>query len=131
LKKETATVISKKFGVKKQFEITGIEFLNVETGYAAIVNYRLPDGMVGNYAMFSGIKFNVEAQSVVTDVKSGRQIQESASARVADDGKVKITCSRTGTCECKVEGTVDTNTGIVKWGCCCEQCSAEVVHGIE
>lgn len=88
----------------------------------------MSDGTIGNYADFSGIQFKIQSQSVITDAKSGKKIQSNVAAREDGVGKITITCTRTGTCECKVEGTVDTNTGVVTWRCSCEQCSAEVVY---
>ena len=129
LRTEASGIISKKFGGKQDFEITNIDYLPVNQGYAAIISYRISSGETGNFASFSGIRFKISSQSITTDYPTAQYLSGNAEAQNADAGKITITCTRNGTCECKVQGTVDTNTGIVTWGCSCEQCTATVTYG--
>jgi hypothetical protein len=132
LRADAARIILKKFGSAQEFQITHIEYLPVSKGFAAIISYELSNGEKGNFASFTGVKFRVISQSVITDMATAEQLSTGEaleSLEGGNGGKITITCSRTGTCECKVQGTVNTNTGVVTWGCSCEQCSATVTYG--
>ncbi len=126
LKSDAAKIIAAKYG-KQSFEITGIEYLPVKEGFAAIVSYRIANGATGNFAIFEGVKFNIQSQSIVTDTKTGKYLTSGETAK-SNGGSIKIICNRTGDCECRVEGTLDTNTGIATWRCSCEQCSATITY---
>jgi hypothetical protein len=125
LKSEASEVVSKKFNAKVNFEITDINYLPVKTGYAAIISYKTQEGISSNYAVFNGVKFKIVSQSIKTDVNTSNDLSSLENSMLST-AKIKIVCSRIGTCECKVEGTVDMNTGIITWRCSCEQCAAEV-----
>lgn len=50
LNDETAMIIASQFGDDFPFEITSIEYATPSDGYLAIINYRLADGRISNFA---------------------------------------------------------------------------------
>lgn len=111
LKKEAAVVITKKYGSGKDATITGIEYLPAEKGYAAIINYRLGDGTIGNFAMIAGGKYRLPSGDV-TEVA----------------GKVSIICVQVATCVCFIRATIDADTGVITYSCNCGTCIPLIIQ---
>jgi hypothetical protein len=118
LKEDAVQVIVSKHAGLQAFEITGIDFLPVKKGYAAIVSYRLQDGTAGSYGIFSGVRYRL-AQPHQLSVMANYQDES-----MAVDGKISITCE--GTCNCKMSTTINTDTGVITVDCGCNNCSAQV-----
>ena len=114
LKQQAAQVVLNKHGKEQSFEITSIDFLPVAKGYAAIISYRLQNGITSNFAVFSGVKFNVASSSITT------------SAAQEKDGKVTISCK--GTCSCTLSATVNADTGVITVNCGCSGCDATMTQ---
>lgn len=111
LKKEAAVVITKKYGVLKEATITGVEYLQADKGYAAIINYILGDGTIGNFAMISGGKYKLPSGEV-TEVA----------------GKVSILCVQMGPCDCFIRATIDAETGVITYSCSCGTCIPLIIQ---
>ena len=118
LKTEAAQIILSKHLGGQSFELTGINFLPVKKGYAAIVSYRLQDGITGSFGIFSGVKYKL-AQPDEFSIMANYQDES-----MAADGKISITCE--GNCNCKMSTTINTETGVITVDCGCNNCSAKV-----
>ena len=121
LMRQTSIVITEMFGKIQSFQITGIDYLNVSKGYAAIVSYQLDDGTVGNYATIDGVSFTLDAKSISTRKPAKKTSDNTV---VADDAssKVTLTCQKVpgSNCPCKIQGILDTQTGTITWKCNCQ-----------
>lgn len=109
LKAESVQLISHKHG-SVAFEIISVSYLPVKQGYAAIVSYRLQNGITGSYGIFAGVPLQLPNQSALN-----------VEAR---EGKVKITCE--GTCTCHLSVTINSDTGVITVECGCSSCSAQI-----
>lgn len=117
LKAKMSAVIAKNFGAKKDFRVTGIEYLNTGKGYAALISYELSDGTAGSFLRVKGLKYTIASQSVTV-------VPGDAGSREA-----YIFCRLiSGTCNCKVTSVViDTEAGTITVGCNCpDQCQPNI-----
>ena len=121
LMRQTSTVITEMSGKKQSFQITGIEYLNVSKGYAAIVSYQLDDGTVGNYATIDGISFTLDSKSISTR-KPAKKTSDNTVVADEASSKVTLTCQKSpgGNCNCKIQGVLDSQTGTITWKCNCQ-----------
>lgn len=122
LKAEASQIILKKYGSNQSFELTGVKYFPIKTGYSALVSYKLSNGTIGNYASVSEVNYNIDPQSISSLVKIetptiGNQLK-------VDRSSIKITCN--GTCGCCVTGSFDTETGQMTFGCSCSSCTCTV-----
>ena len=113
LRVDALQVIINKHDGPQEFEITGINFLPIKKGYAAIVSYRLQDGTENSFGIFSGVKYKLAHPNA-------NALNESMAA----DGKVTISCQ--GTCTCKMSTTINTDTGVITVDCGCSNCEAHI-----
>lgn len=94
LQEKTALSVAEQFGDDYEFSITGIEYADVTDGYLAIVNYRLKDGRVSNYAL-SNSPSVLQASEIDELVVTNRQIQiifeDDAEPTLSVD-HIKISC---------------------------------------
>lgn len=126
LRNEAAYIISERFGVDKEFELTSIDYLDVEgDGYAATINYCTTDGYEGSFVKLSNVTYqcaNGVKQINFTSLNSLKSRSESGGGK-----DVTITCTKTGSCSC--QGTCNCRpiskfeNGIVTIGCGnCNKC---------
>jgi hypothetical protein len=113
LKAEAAQLLARKHGSVQAFEITGVSFLPVKKGYAAIVSYRLQDGTTSSYGIFSGVQLKLP--------------HKKALSMEANYDQVKIVCL--GICFCHLSVTIDTDTGVITVDCGCLTCGAIMLGG--
>jgi hypothetical protein len=121
LKSDAVPTLIAKYGTAEQFEITGIQYLAITKGFAAIVSYRLENGTTGNYGIFSGVKVVLPKAHELTVTKD--RLSASTQMREAD-GKVTISCK--GTCTCRMSATINADTGVITVDCGCSDCSSTV-----
>lgn len=119
LKSDALKLIFTKHAGMQEFEITKISYLPVSKGYAAMISYRLQNGTAGSFGIFKGVKYKL-AQPGELFISNNGEVQSSA------DGKISISCS--GTCNCKMTTTINTETGVITVDCGCNNCSATVTQ---
>lgn len=107
LRKNAAATITRKHGSALDITITSVQYLQAEKGYAAIVNYRLPDGTLGNFAVVRGVSYQLTASQAV---------------RTADE-EVHIVCAAVSECSCFITGVrIDAEGGTIVFNCTCGAC---------
>lgn len=115
LQNKTALFVAKQFGDDYVFSITDIEYADVTDGYLAIVNYRLKDGRVSNYAL-SNSPSVLQASEIDELVMTNRQIGDItynetseeaylATTRTAEaGGNISFVCKSASGCKpCQVK----------------------------
>lgn len=112
LKQIAITTIGKRIK-SSEIEILSIEYLQIHTGFAAMIDYSI-NGQKSNFAYFDYDNVEYSASSL-----------ESKSARVELIQEVTVKCN--GTCGCKVEGTIKPD-GTITFGCSCTDCTATIVY---
>lgn len=73
LKNETALIIAKQFGDDFKFTITSREYIAVENGFLALVNYELEDGRQSNYAKTNSLKVIESSPVDIMNLKSSNE----------------------------------------------------------
>ena len=121
LMKQSSTVITELFGKKQSFQLTGVEYLNVSKGYAAIISYQLSDGTVGNFATIEGVSFKIDATSISTR-KPAKKAKDDTVLADESGSKVSLVCQKVPptNCPCKIQGVLNTQTGTITWKCDCQ-----------
>ena len=121
LMKQASTIITEMFGKQQSFQITGIGYLNVSKGFAAIVNYQLEDGTVGNYAIIDGVSFALDSKSISTR-KPAKKTNDDTVLADETSSRVTLSCQKApgGNCICKIQGVIDAQTGVITWKCNCQ-----------
>lgn len=129
--------------------IDSISYFDVKEGLASLVYYTTRKDKAGALGITtvdsrihidqanltvkelpSSLSFGVEQvsennpQKIATISYAGKKTSLLNTLNEAPPVKVTITC--TGTCDCRVQGTVDLNTGIMTYGCSCSNCTATV-----
>lgn len=122
VREEAAGIIIRKHGTLQGFRLTHIEYLPVRKGFAAIISYRLSDGSTGNYATVSDTRFATTSPSVGTTPETAEVF--AAAMETGDDtgSRVSFICMRIGACDCRIQGVVDAESGVVTWKCSCIEC---------
>ena len=118
LKAEVSDVIVKKYGSKKDFELIDIQYFPANSGYAALISYKLQDGTISNYASVSNVIYKIDSESIssLTTIKT----PTTDSNLKVNGASWKVTCA--GDCGCRVVGTIDPKTDILTFGCSCVGC---------
>jgi len=126
LKAEAAYVISESYGVDKKFELTHIDYLDVNgKGYVATVYYCTEDGDEGSFIKLSGVEY--KCVNAMKSVKFSFSNLEKTRSEGGGGTDVTITCIKTGACSCT--GTCNCRpvskvvNGVVTVGCGeCDRC---------
>ena len=129
LMKQSSTIINELFGKKQSFQLTGIEYLNVSKGYAAIISYQLSDGTVGNFATIEGVSFKTDAASISTR-KPAKQVKDDTVLADESGSRVSLVCQKIPptSCPCKIKGILDLITGVITWKCdCTNDCEMVII----
>ena len=65
LNKRTADIIAEKFGDDYPFTIKAIEYIDVESGFLAIIKYELENGTISNYALSTSTDLAIDEGEVL------------------------------------------------------------------
>lgn len=112
LKSRTATMLAKQFGITQDFAVTGINYLNVPTGYAAILALRFGNGVEENLGIVSGIKISLPKSSEAV------MISENQNSNNPDNPTYTVRC--VGSCGCSLYMSYNRSSG--QWNIFCDGC---------
>lgn len=124
LRQRTSNIIAKQFGDDYSFTIEDIKYTDVTTGFLAIIEYKLENGVTSNYAYSNNVKIlnNVSLDQLT--------IEESSEGDYIPLGDVGFTCNSASKCApCQVVSktyfmkTDDGNDRIVTEVSCSTKCS--------
>lgn len=123
LKKKVADFISERYGIDKDFEIKGLQYLPLSDGYSVLVDYKTEDGIVSNLGITSN---NCSKVKFEADEISARTIKRNVglkTRREVDGGDAEVTysCKASSTssdkCECKLTVFYHEDTGVYEYSC--------------
>lgn len=120
-KAKVGKVVYDKYGFQS-FEILTLEYFPVPKGYAAVIYYRLQNGLVGSYLSIGGIAYRT------TDTGVQLLPDELATGREADGGGVQ--CVKTAQCtgECKMSCKFNEATQSFEIDCGCGgKCDQKII----
>lgn len=100
-----------------ELRIVDINYLNVNTGYAAMIFYETNSGMKGNFALVRYPKISFDFKTL--------KVSKSEDSKVSKlhSGDITVTCK--GTCGCFVEGDINPD-GKIRFRCGCDDCVATI-----
>lgn len=129
LMKEASAIITEISGKKQEFQLTGVEYLDVNKGFAATVTYQLSDGTTGNFAIVEGVGFTLDSKSVTTRRPAKKSNDNTVLADEGGSSRVTLVCQRDpgSPCECTIRGVVDLVTGLITWSCNCSSTCQMVI----
>lgn len=128
LKMIAADVISIKTGIDPKFELQKVRYLSADTGYIAVVDYKMHDGTTSNFVIVkdADVKYESSISAVLSNSLS-RTVKTREES--GNEGHVTVfSCLPDGKCEqCKVLGEYDDNEKVHTLTCSCNDCIMKVV----
>ena len=127
LKEETTLMVAKQFGDDYEFTLTSIEYADVNDGFLALINYRLEDGTVSNYAISNSnsVLQATDIDDLTLDLPTEASWREEDNSIIvpiaegtlstASTNETKYVCKSATNCTpCQVKIVRDLNLGTLK-----------------
>ena len=126
LKYETAMVIAEVYGMDKEFEIMGFNYLPSDEGYIVLIDYKTEDDITGTYAISKDAEICYSMDTMV--LKHSNNKLRSGSEN-GGSGSTKYVCKPHGRCHsCTLQGVYNPSTGENIITCSCDECKMEITY---
>lgn len=112
-------------GINEDFELTGINYIPITSGYAATIEYQTLSGVKSNF-----IKANVSMQFVGNSIEVITATPRLKSRDVETPyGHYSARCEPRGNCpSCEASVTMNLKTGELTARCSCDECTLIVTY---
>jgi hypothetical protein len=125
LRQEISPMIVELYGESKIFEITQIEYFDLEEGCIATIHYKTNDGFISAILKTNILTGTYDSNLHVQEIKSKRILLRSGEENSAKLNSMLITCRRLGECPCIP--TFTTSGAIVHYSCGdCNNCEMTI-----